>query len=294
MNYPLCRCITSSVMVYCHRGDYLKNAQVMLTCDICGTAFKRKPSQIGQLNYCTKACANIAKAKAAYSKMCNNVGRDFKEWLCYEYLTNKRSIRNIAQEAYGNAKNSSSILRWLNQFGVQLRQGGEAVKTQWEGNNQRRIAASRTMKRTMTPELRERITEAMQTPEYKEKQSKTKQGERNGMYGVIGENSPKWNPERTHEQRVKERKTNHDRDWRLAVFQRDGYTCTVCGDSRGGNLVAHHIESYAKAKEKRYDVDNGATLCKTCHHALHANHGWRNASRQDLEQFKATHAKQTA
>lgn len=60
------------------------------------------------------------------------------------------------------------------------------------------------------------------------------------------------------------------RDWRRAVFQRDKYTCQLCGDCRGGNLRAHHIRMYSVFPELRYDVDNGITLCETCHKKVHS------------------------
>ena len=59
------------------------------------------------------------------------------------------------------------------------------------------------------------------------------------------------------------------RVWRDAVFVRDEYTCTSCGDKRGGNLRAHHIKPFAKHPELRYDVSNGITLCHQCHELQH-------------------------
>ena len=72
-------------------------------------------------------------------------------------------------------------------------------------------------------------------------------------------------------------------EWRLNVFKRDKYTCQVCGDKIGGNLEAHHIipvsqiikncnikTMYDAFKcEELWDVNNGITLCKKCHHKVH-------------------------
>lgn len=53
-------------------------------------------------------------------------------------------------------------------------------------------------------------------------------------------------------------------EWRIMVFERDNYTCQMCG-KRGGKIQADHIKSYAKHKELRTSVGNGRTLCVECH-----------------------------
>lgn len=54
------------------------------------------------------------------------------------------------------------------------------------------------------------------------------------------------------------------KNWRRMVFERDNYTCVLCG-IRGGKLNADHIKRYADFPELRLDVDNGRTLCEDCH-----------------------------
>lgn len=59
----------------------------------------------------------------------------------------------------------------------------------------------------------------------------------------------------------------HDRiylEWRNGVFERDNFTCQVCGQV-GGDLQAHHLRSWSKYPDLRYVLENGLTLCVECH-----------------------------
>jgi len=69
------------------------------------------------------------------------------------------------------------------------------------------------------------------------------------------------------------------REWRSQIFSRDSFVCQGCGQ-RGGYLHAHHLRSLslileenkiktvaqAKACKELWDVNNGQTLCRSCHH----------------------------
>lgn len=69
-----------------------------------------------------------------------------------------------------------------------------------------------------------------------------------------------------------DRLTKEYKNWRKSVFERDKYTCVLCGKV-GVELNAHHIMPYAKYEELRFDLDNGITLCKECHKKIHSKKG---------------------
>lgn len=63
------------------------------------------------------------------------------------------------------------------------------------------------------------------------------------------------------------------KEWRKSVYQRDGYRCVNCGSKE--KLNAHHILSWRDFPEKRYDIQNGITLCEKCHIQFHKKYGYK-------------------
>ena len=62
------------------------------------------------------------------------------------------------------------------------------------------------------------------------------------------------------------RQTREYREWRLAVYARDKWTCQECErHCNSKNIVAHHKKSFKKYPGLRYRVENGITLCRKCH-----------------------------
>lgn len=100
-----------------------------------------------------------------------------------------------------------------------------------------------------------------------------------------GENNPNWNHELTEEERNDLRKYPEYYEWRSKVYERDNYTCRACGDDSGGNLNAHHIENYSENKEKRTCLDNGITLCISCHKEFHMTYGYSGNNMKQLSEF---------
>lgn len=100
-----------------------------------------------------------------------------------------------------------------------------------------------------------------------------------------GENAYNYNPNKTLKDRIRERSYPEYRNWRVSVYSRDNYTCVSCKDAKGGNLIAHHIFSYAKNPTLRTDIDNGVTLCTKCHSDFHSRFGYYNNTEDQFNTF---------
>lgn len=65
--------------------------------------------------------------------------------------------------------------------------------------------------------------------------------------------------------------------WRIAIFERDNYTCIWCGakSQKGIKVVLHadHIKPFALFPELRFAIDNGRTLCEDCHRTTYTYAG---------------------
>jgi len=84
---------------------------------------------------------------------------------------------------------------------------------------------------------------------------------------------------------VKIRNSMEIRLWRQSIFCKENFTCQKCNDNTGGNLNAHHIHNFSDFPELRFAIDNGITLCKTCHKNFHSIYGKKNNTKEQLLHF---------
>lgn len=98
------------------------------------------------------------------------------------------------------------------------------------------------------------------------------------------ENSPRWNPNLTQEEREQSRNIEGYNDFVRETLKRDNYTCQCCGHY-STNLITHHLNGYHWDKEHRTDINNGITLCKECHKNFHSLYGRKNNTKEQFEEW---------
>ena len=110
----------------------------------------------------------------------------------------------------------------------------------------------------------------------------------------IGPKNPRWRSDLTNEDRrnlsYKFRHLQNNPmlvEWRNSVFKRDKFNCQVCG--KNGGVNSHHLFSWGSCKEKRYDTDNGITMCRSCHKKFHEEFGWGNNTPDQYSKFKSNY-----
>ena len=180
-----------------------------------------------------------------------------------------------------------------------------------------RSCAMRIAKRHISEETRKKMSEARKgkepwnkgkklSKEYKKKLSEAHKGKptwstfhKEELRKRMKENNPMKNPEvlekrkgENHHnwkggitpQRIKWKNSLKGKKWRMAVFQRDNFTCQKCGQ-RGGRLNAHHIYNWSQNKELRECIENGITLCEKCHIEFHKKYGFNDNNLEQLVEF---------
>ena len=83
----------------------------------------------------------------------------------------------------------------------------------------------------------------------------------------VGPKAQNWQGGKTSEN---ERLRHSDKynQWRKRVFERDEYICQWC-NKNSVTLRAHHINFWSTYPEKRFDINNGITLCDKDHKEIH-------------------------
>lgn len=86
---------------------------------------------------------------------------------------------------------------------------------------------------------------------------------------LSGENSASWKGGLTPKNALIRASAEYHQ-WRMDVVTRDNFKCKRCGET-GGEIHAHHILSFSKHPELRFDINNGITLCDKCHSEIHGH-----------------------
>lgn len=84
-----------------------------------------------------------------------------------------------------------------------------------------------------------------------------------------GSNSPNWKGGKYSSSKILRRSAEYI-EWRDSVLKRDGYTCVICGYT-DTILHTHHIIPLSEDFDKGLDMNNGVTLCPSCHQKEHPN-----------------------
>lgn len=211
------------------------------------------------------------------------------ELLKKKYLVEKLSTVEIAKNL---GCSISNVFHWMKKFDIKRRTKGEAQKGKKNpmygkilSEETRKKLSERRKGRKASLETRKKQSLALKgkytgeksfnwkrsvSKETREKLSRLKKGKKRPE--LSGKNHPNWRGGITPEN-SKIRNSIEAKLWREAVFKRDNYTCIWCGDTKGGNLEADHIQKWSEYPELRFAVDNGRTLCSDCHKKRHRKYG---------------------
>lgn len=80
-----------------------------------------------------------------------------------------------------------------------------------------------------------------------------------------GKDHWEWIEDRTKLKRYNRRDNPAYGEWRTKVWLRDNFTCKIANPDCAGRIEAHHILTWSKFPELRYEINNGITLCRFHH-----------------------------
>lgn len=203
-----------------------------------------------------------------------------KEVLERLYVDNLKSLREIA-EILGASR--SAVTHWIKEYNIPIRTTSEANHNymEYKGGKEKQS---------------KKVTKDWTDNTYRQTQSKIKKElyKNNPMLKVQhsaamqGIPLSQWNGFAELETR-RARKSVDFKEWQKEVFKRDKYTCQCCGQY-GGVLHAHHLDSFADNKDLRFDINNGITLCESCHSpnihgSFHNIYGTMHNTRQQFFEY---------
>lgn len=231
------------------------------TCPICDKTIRIIPSRKGRVKSCgSKTCRAQQMFNNTKDRISNRIGEPVDSALHRLYIEERRGYRYIAKE-FGVVVRI--VMKLMKEFCIEPRERSEAIKTQWEGNAERKRQAARSMSERLKRYYENGGTPPSQLPGVGAKISAAKK-ENNWMKGRTGKLHHLWRGGK---------RWWRGKEWatiREVVLERDVHRCTRCGKSKDDNMQAcgmplsvHHIVPYRLSHDN--SLDNLRTLCSPCH-----------------------------
>lgn len=230
-------------------------------CETCHKPISRKPSHIRQYNYCSQYCSRAGLRQRRQREIEQQFGEPIYDLLYRLYWSDNLGIKQIAKKIGVSDRN---LWDWFDQLGIERRKRSDAVALQWKDNDERRNEMSQRTKQEFQSGKRDPtyIVKVAKTDWARKRNSESKQGEKNHMFGVTGPNNPHWKGGKIPVQ-------EYGKEWRTIrkqVKERDGFRCRICGSVE--NLNTHHIKPFRD--NRVHDMNNLTTLCGSCHNKVHS------------------------
>lgn len=217
-----------------------------IECLNCGEMFYKKPFRIKKDKIHT--CSMKCYGEYLHKRKVKEIEDKFNKpikELLEDMYINKMMSARKISKEIGLSYNK--VCEWLKENEIPIRYGSEAIETQWINNTERRKLQAKLLIKNCG--IEESVSRFEDYSEY--------------------------------------RKTSEYSEWRLYVWSRDKFCCVKCGAKRSVkvNLNAHHLNSFKDNIELRFDVNNGVTLCESCHIKFHALYSNRNNTRAQFEEY---------
>ena len=240
------------------------SAVVQCKCDYCGRTYTTKWQSYVKRKSKEKDCCNDVQCieKKAKEQISQKYGVD--NLLKSKEVQEKIKNTNILKYGVDNPFKSSDI--------QQKAKSTNCRKYGYESPMQNREVAQKSKETCMA---KYGVDNFAKTDQFKKSMSK--------------ENNPNWKG--GVEYHGHERATQECVYWRTLVYQRDRFTCQVCG-AKSVKLNAHHIYNWKDNPELRYDINNGICMCEQCHILFHRIYKKRNNNKQQLDEFITNYGKE--
>ena len=206
---------------------------------ICARCGEEALKASGKTNVKPKFCSRDCFNKSLEDALSNEIGEPIISAVSRLYVLERMSYRQISRKLKINPR---TVSKYIKKSGVKTRHGGDAIKTQWENNDERRNKQSAMF--------------------------------RNIARLQSGKNHPRWTGGKKYD-------TSKESWMSLArkIRQRDKNKCTKCGISGdehkklyNRSLSVHHIVPFVLSNDN--SPSNLKTLCIKCHRIVENQFKW--------------------